>query len=49
MALTTEVVMRRSTRKPLDGKQFPLMLAGGLRAMFADDVLGPPPDLLVAP
>jgi hypothetical protein len=28
--------MRRSRPAPLDGNQFPLTLAGGLRASFAD-------------
>ena len=40
--------MRRSPLAPLDRNQFPLMLAGGLRATFAEEVSGPLPELLAA-
>jgi hypothetical protein len=36
--------MRRSILTPVDGKQFPLTLAGGLRAMFAEVGSEPLPD-----
>ena len=40
--------MRRSTRRPLDGNSFPLTLAFGLRAEFADFTSEPLPERLAA-
>jgi hypothetical protein len=40
--------MRRSAPAPLDGKQFPLMLTGGLRVTFADVACEPLPERLTA-
>jgi hypothetical protein len=40
--------MHRPARVPVDGMEFPLMLAAGLRAVFADFVSTPLPERLAS-